>query len=203
MLTMGAPALILASTSPHRRALLARLKIPFAIAAPKADESVVEGEPPEARAIRLAEDKARGAPSKLWRGKNAVIVGGDQTIAAEDSGELFHKPGGGEREIVAQLMRMRGRALWFYTAAAVFNPARRRLRWQLARHRAVMRRASAAEIRRYARAEPSPNCAGGAQLEGLGISLLSQIHGGDPTALIGAPMLLIAQMLREEGFKIP
>ena len=53
--------LVLASTSPFRRDLLARLQIPFEVAAPDTDEAALPGEPPAETARRLAEAKARAA----------------------------------------------------------------------------------------------------------------------------------------------
>ncbi|HEV3104471.1 MAG TPA: Maf family protein, partial [Trinickia sp.] len=53
------PRLILASSSPYRRQLLERLRIPFDVAVPSIDESPHAGEMPAATALRLAEAKAR------------------------------------------------------------------------------------------------------------------------------------------------
>ena len=54
--------LVLASTSPFRRELLARLQIPFETVAPDADESALPDESPAATAARLSEAKARAVP---------------------------------------------------------------------------------------------------------------------------------------------
>ena len=190
------PDIILASTSPHRRRLLARLQIDFRQTAPNTDESPVSGEHPAARALRLAEEKAR-APAAQY--PQALIIGGDQTISA--NGRIFDKPGNAENAI-AQLRAMRGMRLHFFTAAAVFDG--KKMQSRLSSHRAVFRAGlSDEEIARYVKKEPSFNCAGGAQIEGLGVSLLDSMDGGDPAAVIGMSLIDVAAMLRAHGAAIP
>ena len=191
------PPLVLASTSPYRRQLLARLRVDFQTAAPPVDEAPVPGEPPDARALRLAEEKAS---SLVAAHPAALILGGDQTIAAGE--EIFDKPGSKENA-VAQLLTMRGKRLTFYTAVALADAAGQTLRSKLVTHRAKFREASEAEIRRYVEKEDALNCAGGAQIEGLGIALLDEIEGGDPTALVGMPLMAVAALLRAQGVAVP
>ena len=188
---------VLASTSPYRRQLLSRLLESFAAEAPVADEAEIAGEPPDARALRLGEEKAL---SLRGRFPDALIVGGDQTISS--GGEIFDKPGTAARAEL-QLRRMRGRELFFHTAATVAEASTGKIESRLVAHRARLRDASDAEIARYVSREPALNCAGGAQIEGLGISLMADIRGGDPTALIGLPLIAVSQMLRRFGAQIP
>ncbi|MGI9307045.1 MAG: Maf family protein [Gammaproteobacteria bacterium] len=191
------PQIILASVSPHRRRLLARLRIDFKCVAPRVDETEIPGEPPAARALRLAEEKAR-APAAQYPG--ALILGGDQTISG--GGRLFDKPGNA-KNAAAQLREMRGKELHFFTAAALYNAKTGALESRLVSHRAVFRNLADREIARYIKAEPSFNCAGGAQIEGLGVSLLESMEGGDPAAVVGMSLIDAAAMLRAQGVKIP
>lgn len=194
------PQVVLASTSPYRRQLLSRLQIDFQVAPPQVDETPLPGEPPDARALRLAEEKACALRAEY---PHALILGGDQTIAAGE--RLFDKPGSRENAI-AQLCDMRGRDLTFYTAvalAAAEGAAAQTVTSRLVTHRARFRDASPEEIRRYVEKEDATNCAGGAQVEGLGIALMDNITGGDPTALIGMPLISVAAMLRGHGVEIP
>ncbi len=192
------PAIILASVSPHRRRLLARLQIDFACAAPDVGENEIPGEHAAARALRLAEEKSRAVAKKYPR---ALIIGGDQTISG--GGRIFDKPGNA-KNAAAQLRAMRGMSLHFFTAAAVFNSAKNKMQSRLSSHRAIFRNnLTAAEIARYIQKEPSFNCAGGAQIEGLGVSLLESIDGGDPAAVVGISLVDICEMLRNCGAKIP
>ena len=190
--------IVLASTSPYRRQLLSRVLPAFLSESPTADEEEILGEPPDARALRLGEEKARSLTKRF---PDALILGGDQTISS--GGEIFDKPGTAARA-EAQLRRMRGRELFFHTSAAVINAATGEMRSRLTTHRARLRADAAdAEIKRYVSREPALNCAGGAQIEGLGISLMADIRGGDPTALIGLSLIAASEMLRGFGVEIP
>ena len=80
--------LVLGSTSPYRRELLARLRIPFEVAAPEVDETPLTGESPRALAERLALVKARVVASAF---PHAVVIGADQV--ADLNGLPLGKPG--------------------------------------------------------------------------------------------------------------
>ena len=109
--------LVLASTSPYRRALLARLPLPFEVKAPEVDETALPGEAGRDTALRLAETKAR-AVARSFPG--ALVIGSDQVAVLE--GEPLGKPGNHERA-VAQLRAMRGKRVVFHTAVALLNTA--------------------------------------------------------------------------------
>ena len=92
--------LVLASSSPHRRELLARLGLPFHVQAPEVDEAPLPGETPEDLVVRLSELKARAVTTR-WPG--AVIIGSDQVAVVPRAGEpegepLAEKDSAGERE---------------------------------------------------------------------------------------------------------
>ena len=92
--------LVLASSSPHRRELLARLGLPFHVQAPEVDEAPLPGETPEDLVVRLSELKARAVTAR-WPG--AVIIGSDQVAVVPRAGEpegepLAEKDSAGERE---------------------------------------------------------------------------------------------------------
>ena len=188
---------VLASTSPYRRQLLARLQIPFDTFAPTVDETPITGELPDARALRLAEEKALAAAAAF---PQSVIIGGDQTISG--GGRIFDKPGNAERAM-AQLREMRGCDCHFFTAVAVLDAAGGNKQSCLVSHKARFRMLADDEIARYVEKENAVNCAGGAQIEGLGVSLLESMEGGDPTAIIGMPLIHVAAMLRQYGVQIP
>ena len=69
------PALILASTSPYRRALLERLRLPFSVEAPGVDEAAQRGEAAGPTALRLALAKANTVAA---RRPGAGVSGSDQ-----------------------------------------------------------------------------------------------------------------------------
>ncbi|WP_166210031.1 Maf family protein [Cognatiluteimonas telluris] len=196
---MTAPAprrLILASTSPYRRELLARLRLPFDVAAPGVDESARPGESPLALTRRLAFDKASAVATHA---PGAWVIGSDQL--AELDGKALGKPG---RPDVAftQLASMSGREVVFRTALSLVHSDGRRLDAQ-DETRVAFRTLTAGEISRYVEAEQPLDCAGSFKSEGLGIALFSAIRTVDPTALVGLPLIATARLLREAGFALP
>jgi septum formation protein len=185
-------ALILASTSRYKRALLERLRLPFETTAPPVDETPGEAEPPSALAIRLARLKAESAARP-----GAVIVGADQVASLD--GVPLGKPLSHEAAI-RQLAGCQGRAVHFHTAACVFDADLGR-QWQHVDTTTVrFRSRPLAEIDRYLSLEPAYDCAGGFKAEGLGIALFEAIESEDPTALIGLPLIWLAGALNEAGF---
>jgi septum formation protein len=189
--------LFLASTSPYRRELLARLRIPFEAARPDVDESPHPGEPAAALAERLAAAKAQ---SVARRHPGAWVIGSDQV--AELDGHVLGKPGSFERA-ADQLAAASGRKVAFHTAVSVVRDGERRAFRFRDRTEVVFRPLAAAEIERYLHAEQPYDCAGSFKCEGLGISLFEAIHTRDPTALVGLPLIDLAKALRQAGFALP
>jgi len=188
--------LILASSSPYRRALLERLRVPFACVSPGLAEAHLEGEPATDRAARLAHDKAQ-AVGMLH--PDAVVIGSDQVAACD--GALLDKPGDAAR-CKAQLAQLSGRTAHFYTGCVVRRAAGAPL-LHLDITTVVFRTLAAAEIERYVAAEQPWDCAGGFKAEGLGIALFERIESADPTALIGLPLIWLAGALRASGYPLP
>lgn len=187
------PPLVLGSTSPYRRELLARLRLPFSVEAPRVDETPHRGEAPGALAQRLALEKAQDVAR---RHPGAVVIGADQV--AELDGEAIGKPGHHDRA-VAQLRAMRGRRVVFHTAVAVLRPATGFALGLLAPVAVQFRNLGDDEIERYLRLEQPYDCAGSAKCESLGITLLERIDSDDPTALIGLPLMRTCALLRAAG----
>ncbi|HVR81375.1 MAG TPA: Maf family nucleotide pyrophosphatase [Luteimonas sp.] len=188
--------LLLASTSPYRRELLSRLRIRFDVAHPEVDETPLPSESPIALAQRLAAAKADAIAA---REGDAWVIGSDQV--AELDGQSLGKPGGRDMALV-QLASMSGRAVRFHTALSLAHRDLGRfdaLDTTVVRFRAL----TAAEIARYVDAEQPFDCAGSFKSEGLGIALFDAIETGDPTALVGLPLIATARLLREAGFALP
>jgi len=189
--------LILASTSPYRRELLSRLRLPFETAAPGVGEDPLPSEAPAALAQRLALLKAQAVAA---RDADAVVIGSDQV--AELDGVALGKPGAHARA-VQQLRAMRGRDVRFHTAVAVVCRATHFAQQALVTVRVQFRDLTDSEIERYLQLEQPYDCAGSAKCEGLGIALLDAIESDDPTALVGLPLIALSAMLRAEGFDVP
>ena len=188
--------LILGSTSAYRRDLLARLHIPFEVAAPDVDETPLPGEAPHALAERLALAKARVVAVRF---PHAVVIGSDQV--ADLNGQSLGKPGTHDKA-VAQLRQMRGQTVVFQTAVAVVCLDIGFEQSSLAAVRTKFRDLTDDEIESYLQLEKPYDCAGSAKSEGLGIALLDAIYSDDPTALIGLPLIRTCQMLRAAGMAL-
>jgi len=185
--------LILGSTSAYRRELLARLHIPFEVAAPDVDETPLPGEAPNEMAKRLSLAKARAVAVRF---PQAVVIGSDQV--ADLNGLSLGKPGTHDKA-VAQLRQMRGQTVVFQTAVAVVCLETGFEQRSLAAVRVKFRDLTNDEIENYLQIERPYDCAGSAKSEGLGIALLDAIDSDDPTALIGLPLIRTCQMLRAAG----
>jgi septum formation protein len=189
-------SVVLGSTSPYRRELLSRLRLPFEVASPEVDETALPGEAPAALAGRLALAKARAVAVRF---PQAAVIGSDQV--ADLDGQPLGKPGSHDRA-VAQLRLMRGRTVIFHTAVAVVCLAQGFEQADLAAVRVVFRNYDDAEIDAYLQAEQPYDCAGSARSEGLGIAMLEAIESDDPSALVGLPLIRTARMLRAAGVKL-
>ncbi len=190
---MPARRLILASTSPYRRELLARLRLPFEVRSPEVDETPLVGERPVDLTERLALAKAEAIAD---RDRESVVIGSDQV--ADLDGRSIGKPGDHPRAI-AQLRSMRGRMVLFHTAVAVVCRATGLRAVEIASVTVRFRDFDDDEIERYLRAEQPYDCAGSAKAETLGIALLASIESDDPTALVGLPLIRTCALLRRAG----
>jgi len=188
--------IVLGSSSPYRRELLSRLRLPFDVGLPEVDETPRPGEAPRELALRLAVEKARAVARK---NPDAAVIGSDQV--ADLGGEPIGKPGTHERA-VEQLRRMSGKVVVFQTAVAVVCEASRFEQVDLAPVRVTFRKLGDDEIENYLQAEKPYDCAGSARSEGLGIAILDSIESDDPSALVGLPLIRTCRMLRAAGVRL-
>ena len=188
--------IILASTSPYRRELLARLGLTFDVANPNTDESQLPGETPEALALRLSEAKARAVANNY---PEALIIGSDQVATVD--GQIYGKPGTHQRA-VEQLRALSGKTVNFYTGLCLYNARTDQAEVCGVDTLVTFRQLTDSEIENYLQREPAYNCAGSAKSEGLGIALLSRMQGDDPNALVGLPLIALCTLLRNQGVVI-
>lgn len=193
------PLIILASSSPYRAELLARLQLPFQAAAPDIDETPLANEAPEQTALRLAQQKAASLSAQF---PDTIIIGSDQVATLD--GLQIGKPGNHENAL-KQLQLMRGREVIFHTALCVLDNRKAnltnslRLQSHNCQTRVQFRDLSDAELDAYLRIEQPYDCAGSAKNEGLGIAITASIHSTDPTSLTGLPLISLCDMLRQLG----
>ena len=193
---MPTPKIVLASTSPFRRELLARLGFPFETANPAVDETALGGETPDATALRLSEAKARAVAPAYPR---ALIIGSDQVAFLGE--QIFGKPGTHENA-VRQLQIMSGQTVNFFTGLCLLNSETNQAQTAGIPTRVTFRKLTVDEIERYLRTEEPYNCAGSAKSEGLGIALIEKMDGEDPNALIGLPLIQLCTFLKNEQINI-
>jgi septum formation protein len=188
--------LVLGSTSPFRRQLLAKLGLPFDTAAPETDESPLPGERPEQLVARLAEAKARAVASHY---PGALIIGSDQV--AVNSGEILGKPHTHEKAM-AQLRSASGSHVRFLTGLCLYNAATNHAQVEVVPFDVVFRELSDEMIDNYLKAEQPYNCAGSFKSEAMGIALFDKLEGEDPNTLIGLPLIRLVRMLEKEGVRV-
>lgn len=187
--------IVLASSSPYRRALLERLGLPFTCESPSVDEARRPGEAPEAMVERLAEAKAARV---ALRHPESLIIGSDQTAALGP--DILGKPGNHARA-AAQLGACSGQSVVFHTGLCLLGPEFHAT--HLDRTRVQFRDLQPDEIERYLKHEQPYQSAGSFKVEGRGISLFRAVHSEDPTALIGLPLIALCRLLRQAGIEIP
>lgn len=193
---MPHPPVILASTSPFRRALLERLGIPFTAVAPEVDETRRPDEPPDDLVVRLARAKALAVAEAH---PNALIIGSDQVACIDRA--VLGKPGERERAI-EQLALASGQVVTFYTGLCLLNAATGRTQTLCEPFRVHFRTLTPEQIAGYVDRERPFNCAGSFKSEGLGIALFDRLEGQDPNALIGLPLIRLVRMLEAEGMDV-
>jgi septum formation protein len=188
-----ARALVLASASPYRKALLERLGLPFTVAAAAIDESPQPDEAPADTAVRLAEAKARRVANAY---PDALIVGSDQV--ADFQGTAIGKPCD-PADALEQLRAMQGRTIVFHTGLALLDARTGRCRRALVDVASTFRQLDDAALEAYLERDQPYDCAGSVKVEALGIALFTRVASDDPTALIGLPLIRLTDMLIAEG----
>jgi septum formation protein len=190
-------ALLLASTSTYRRTLLTRLAVPFDVVSPDIAEDTVHDEPPELRARRLGVAKAQTVANQY---PEAIVIGSDQVASVGT--RILHKSGHAARAR-EQLTALSGNTAYFHTACAVIGVCARVNLVHIDTTSVLFRALAADEIERYLEREQPFDCAGSFKAESLGITLFERIDSSDPTALIGLPLIWVAQALRRCGYLLP
>ncbi len=184
-------ALILASSSPYRKALLQQLQLSFDTASPAIDETLLAHESAEQAALRLAISKAQAIAAT---NPESIVIGSDQLAACD--GAILGKPYNHDKAI-QQLTSMAGKRVTFYTGLCVLHQGQ--VYSLVEAFHVHMRPLSQQAIENYLLKEQPYDCAGSFKSEGLGISLFERLEGKDPNALIGLPLISLVSILNELG----
>jgi MAF protein len=189
--------LLLASSSPYRRELLARLQLPFECRAPHIDETERPGETAAELACRLAREKAKALAASH---RDHLIIGSDQVAVLEQ--QILGKPVTFERA-TEQLRACSGKSVSFLTGVALLDSRSGELQIDCVTFKVHFRQLDDAKIERYLNTEQPFDCAGSFKAEGLGVSLFRATEGADATSLIGLPLIQLVTMLDRVGVQVP
>lgn len=190
---MGQPTLVLASASPRRRELLARLGLtPAAINPADIDETPHKGELPRDYAMRMAREKAQAAASG-----DGHVLAGDTVVAA--GRRILPKA---EDEATARkcLELLSGRRHRVLSAIALRAPDGA-IRERLSETVVMFKRLSSAEIDAYLVSGEWEGKAGGYAIQGIAEGLISRIQGSH-SGVVGLPLYETRTLLRAAGFDI-
>ncbi|MGF1741658.1 Maf-like protein [Vibrio profundum] len=192
---MNPYSIVLASTSPFRQQLLAKLEIPFTVASPNCDETPMENETPDQLVERLALEKAASCPLS----RPSLVIGSDQVCVID--GNIVGKPLTRENAI-RQLQQQSGKAITFYTGLAVYNSDSKQSDVIIDTVVVHFRTLSRSAIENYIDKEQPLYCAGSFKCEGLGIALFDRIESSDPNSLIGLPLIRLVDLLHKHGVEV-
>ena len=191
---MGAPALVLASTSPRRLQLLGQLGVvPDCVVAPDIDESPRKGELPDAYALRLAEAKARA----VTRAEGEIVLAGDTTVAV---GRRILPPATDEAVQRSLLALLSGRRQRVISAVAAIDPGGR-LRTRLVRSIVTFKRLEPPEIDAYLASGEGLGKAGGYAIQGRAAGYV-RFLSGSYSGVVGLPLFETRALLRASGYPL-
>lgn len=188
--------LILASSSPFRKTILAKLSIDFTTASPEINETAMESETPQQYVERLSIEKARVVADQ---NKDALVIGSDQIAII--NGKIIGKPHTHENA-VKQLKMASGKTITFYTGLCLFNSKTQQYQSEIVPYKVVFRQLDDQLINNYLYKEKPYKCAGSFKSEALGIMLFEKLEGDDPNTLMGLPLIRLIRMLEKENFTI-
>jgi MAF protein len=183
--------LILASQSVYRQQLLSRLGLPFSCIAPHIDETPLANETVKNMVLRLGQQKAARIAQD---NPDAIIIASDQSAQCDD---ITLGKAGNFKNALTQLKHMQGKTVTFYTSLVLRTPEIEYT--HIDETRVIFRQLSDAQLTNYLHQEQPYDCAGSFKSEGLGICLFERIDSHDPSALIGLPMIKLANWLTDKA----
>ena len=185
---MNAPRVVLASASPRRAELLRAAGIEFEVAPAHVDETVRDGEPPDAYVTRVAAEKARAMPGRF---PGRVILAADTTVVVDH--HILSKPE--DHDDARRMLRLlSGRTHEVITGVALLHPDGN-IDVRLDRTDVEVAPLSAAEIDWYVQSGEPMDKAGAYAIQGLASRFVTSIRGSYSN-VVGLPVSLVYQMLR-------
>jgi len=183
--------LILASTSPYRKAILVRLGLNVSPHAPDYDEHPIEGLDPVATILAHGRNKALSLRARF---PDHIIIGSDQGLLFEQT--LLGKPHTFEAAC-QQLAAMQGKTAQLITSLAILPPTPYDIQTHTDITTLHFRSLTDTEIKHYILADMPLDCAGSFKIESRGPLLFDAIETCDPTAIEGIPCMALCRFLAE------
>jgi septum formation protein len=181
-----APPLLLASTSPQRRAILEQLGLPFEVAEPRYDEET----PPQGDAVALVREHARGkAQSVQSSADDRPVLGVDTAVVL--GGRIFGKPADAT-EAEAMLEQLGAKTHVVVSGLCLLTPA-----WEVVEHeatRVMFRQLTPRDLASYLATGEWQGRAGAYAIQGRGAALVRRIEG-DYLNVVGLPAALLVRLL--------
>jgi len=182
------PPLLLASTSPQRKAILEQLHIPFEVVAPKYEEET----PRDGDALQIVREHARGkARSVADLAEDRPVVGVDTAVVLD--GRIFGKPANAS-DAERMLEELSGKTHVVVSGLCLLTP-----RWEDVEHEATevsFRELAPRELGIYVATHEWEGRAGGYAIQGRGAALVESI-AGDYLNVVGLPAALLVRLLAE------
>jgi septum formation protein len=188
--------LILASSSPRRRAILSLLGVPFDTITPRFAEIVVRRRPIAEEVLEFAVNKAASVAAE---NPASIVIGSDTMIALDD--EKFGKPANMD-DAHRMLRALSGQRHEIYTSVAMVDGAGGPGLRIIETVAVKMRRFSDDDIENYLLRGESLDKAGAYSIQEAGRGLIESITG-DYLAAVGMPLKPIARYLQERGIRVP
>jgi septum formation protein len=183
-----APPLLLASTSPQRRAILEQLGLPFDVVAPRYEEH----DPPDASAVELVRNHAVGkARSVSGEAEERPVLGVDTAVALD--GRIYGKPADAD-DAARMVEELAGKTHVVVSGLCLVTPG-----WELVEHaetRVSFRPLTARDLAAYVGHGEWEGRAGGYAIQGRGAALVESIEG-DYLNVVGLPAALLVRVLAE------
>jgi septum formation protein len=191
---LSAPALVLASSSPRRRDLLARIGAsPARTVSPDIDETPLKGEAPRAYALRLAVAKAQAVDCQ----PGEIVLSGDTTVAV---GRRILPPADDETVQRKLLNLISGRRHRCISAVCVIG-ADGKARTRVVETVVTFKRLTEAEIDSYVASGEGLGKAGGYAIQGRAEALIRYVAGSH-SGVIGLPLFETRALLKAAGFPL-
>lgn len=195
--------IILASTSPRRRDLLAQINIEFEVRVPTAEEMGKRGETPDSMVKRLSLEKGKSVIEEVIEDySKAIIIASDTTVVAPNNKTVLGKPKN-EAEARKMLVYLNGKTHTVHTGYSILLIKNQKVAKKISRAittRVKMRRLSPATIKNYVSTGEPMDKAGSYAAQGIGMGFIEKITGSYSN-VVGLPVSQLLDDLEKMGFK--